>query len=59
MKEENIKELKAELKRFNERLKAVEDRAKEDKYAFHGCRETGALKRAALDLKLVLTKVGK
>jgi hypothetical protein len=54
---EQIKEVEAELKRFNSRLKAVKERAKIDTYTFFGCKETGALKRAAADLKMELTKI--
>lgn len=54
---ENIKEVELELKRFQKRLEAVQRRAKEDTYTFMGCSETGALRRAAADLKVELTKL--
>lgn len=52
-----ILEIKKELHRFNIRLKAVEDRWKKDPYCKHRCKENGALKRAALDLKQELNKI--
>jgi len=52
-----ILEIKKELHRFNIRLKAVEDRWKKDPYYEYRCKENGALKRAALDLKQELTKI--
>lgn len=57
MEIETITEIEIELKRFNSRLKAAKDRLKSDNYAHYGCKETGALKRAALDLKNELTKI--
>ncbi len=54
---ETIKEVELELKRFQKRLKAAKDRLIIDHYAQYGCKETGALKRAALDLKVELTKI--
>ena len=56
MELENIQSIKKELQRFKEKLKEAEDRLKIDKYASHGCKQTGALRRAALDLKNVLTE---
>lgn len=56
---ENIKDVELELKRFQKRLQAVKERAKTDTYTFCGCSETGALKRAAADLKVELTKLTK
>lgn len=53
----SIEEVELELKRFQKRLNAVKERAKTDKHVFYGCSETGALKRAAADLKLELTKL--
>ena len=59
MKLEDIKDIESELKRFNSRLKAVKKRINEDQYTLYGCKETGALRRAALDLKMELTKITK
>ena len=54
---ETIEEVEIEINRFKQRLKAAKKRAKEDKYWLRGCKETAALKRAALDLKNELTKI--
>jgi hypothetical protein len=51
-----ITEIEKELKRFQEKLKLCKQRLEKDKYAQYSCRETGALKRAGLDLKQVLTQ---
>lgn len=52
----NVIEVEKELKRFFEKLKEAKQRLKDDEHAYQGCKETGALKRSALDLKQVLTK---
>lgn len=57
MTEKSIREVESELKRFTSRLKALKSRMSEDKFALYGCKESGALKRAALDLKMELTKL--
>lgn len=54
---ENIIEVENELKRFKQRLESAKKRFKEDKYANFGCKESGALKRSAMDLKNELTKL--
>jgi hypothetical protein len=54
---QSIKEIRTELKRFNKRLIEAEKRLQSDYMAKYGCRETGALKRAALDLKMELTRL--
>jgi len=54
---ENLNEIESEIKRFTKRLKAAKERIKSDGYALYGCKETGAVKRAALDLKMELTKI--
>jgi len=54
---DNIKDVQTEIVRFNKRMKAALKRVEEDKYALYGCKETGALKRAAADLKTELTKL--
>lgn len=54
---EILNEIKAEVKRFNKRVDAAIARLKEDSTASYGCKETGAVKRAALDLKNELTKI--
>ena len=57
MTEQNILEVEKEVERFQLRLFAIKQRIKDDKYALMGCKESGALKRAALDLKIELTKL--
>ena len=54
---EQIKEVELELKRFTSRLKQAKERLTMDSGAEYGCKETGALKRASLDLKAELTKL--
>ena len=54
---EILKEIESEIKRFNKRLDAAKKRLQEDSYYSLGCKETGALRRAALDLKMELTKI--
>jgi len=54
-----IKEVRQELERFIKRLAALEKRAESDSYTFHGCKETGALKRSSMDLSNVLVKLRK
>lgn len=57
MEVKTLTEIKSELKRFEKRLDAAIARLKEDEYATYGCKETGAVRRAALDLKVELTKI--
>ena len=59
--EKAIKEVIAECDRFKKRAQAVLERAKHDEYfnryawnGFAGFRETAALKRASLDLTIIL-----
>jgi len=65
----NLKEIKLELKRFNKAFKACEQRSERNlgwkssqgNYMmgvgeFSGTKESGALKRAAMDLKRCLTE---
>lgn len=59
MEIKELNEIKAELKRFEKRLDAAIIRLKEDDFAKYGSKETGAVKRAALDLKMELTKITK
>ena len=57
---QDIKDVELELKRFSKKLKEVKERYKTDRnYMFFGCKETGAIKRAAIDLKNELTKLNK
>ncbi len=62
MTEELIKEVELECNRFLKRAKACRARMSIDKargYSYTGTKETGALKRAALDLKNELTRITK
>lgn len=58
MKVETLKEVEAEVKRFLKKLEAAKKRLNEygDTYG-SGTKETGAVRRAALDLKVELTKI--
>lgn len=57
MKVETLNEVEKETKRFLEKLKAARTRLTSDNYAQYGSKETGAVRRAALDLKNELTKI--
>jgi hypothetical protein len=55
-----IKAAVAEAKRFIAAAKALEDRReKRDLYDFQGCRESGAVRRASLDLTRALADMRK
>jgi len=54
---ELLNEVEIETKRFLKKLTEAKKRVEEDKYATHGCKETGAIKRASLDLKNELTRI--
>ena len=56
MNTERLTELREELKRFDKRLNAYEKKLSRNQFAAYGCTESGELKRAALDLKLSLTR---
>jgi hypothetical protein len=52
--------IEAEVRRFMGKLQAAKIRIKTDATVeFSGCKETGAVKRAALDLKNELTRITK
>lgn len=58
MKLKTIIEVEKELERFSKRLQEAKVRIQGgDYYPSSGCKETGALKRSALDLKNELTKL--
>lgn len=57
MELKDLEDIKKELVRFKTKLDSAVKRIKEDEYALYGCKETGAVKRAALDLKMELTKI--
>lgn len=52
-----IEEVELELIRFEKRLQEAKKKFIEDKYAPYGCKESGALRRGAMDLKNELTKL--
>ena len=59
MQLEDLKSIKKEIARFNTRLNAAIERVEDEPTAIYGCKETGAVRRAALDLKMELTKITK
>lgn len=50
-------EVSEEVERFQKRLDSALEKIRNDKFASYGCKETGAVRRAALDLKYELTKI--
>lgn len=54
---EHIISVEYELIRFQKRIQDAKIRFTEDKWAYAGCKESGALKRGAMDLKNELTKL--
>lgn len=52
-----IIKIEIELQRFTTRLNALKNRMAIDEYALYGCKESGAFKRAALDLKSELSNL--
>jgi len=57
---ETINEVEREIERFKKRLAAAKLRIAEgDYYRSSGCRETGAVRRGAMDLKNELTRLTK
>ena len=56
---EDLIQVKAEVKRFNKRLDLAIARFKTDEYAKWGCKESGAVKRSAMDLKMELHNITK
>ncbi len=54
---ELLNEVESETKRFLKKLKETKARLSKDDYAKYGCKETGAIKRSALDLKNELTRI--
>ncbi len=53
----DILDVEYEIVRFQKKLQAAKLRIASDEYAIRGCKETGAVKRGALDLKNELTKI--
>ena len=57
---EDLEVVESEAKRFVNRLDSAKKRIKEDQFALiSGSKETGAVKRSALDLKMELTRITK
>ena len=54
---EDIIDVEFEIVRFSKKLAAAKKRVAEDDRALYGSKETGAVKRAAMDLKNELTKI--
>lgn len=54
---ELLNEVEIETKRFLKKLTEAKKRIKEDSRAAYGSKETGAIKRASLDLKNELTRI--
>ena len=54
---ENLNEAINEAERFLEKAKVVREKVKVDNYVFYGCKQTGALKRASMDLSRALSKI--
>jgi hypothetical protein len=55
--EKVLLEVRTELERFDKKLSDTIKKFRSDKHAKYGCKETGAVRRAALDLKNELTKI--
>jgi len=54
---EGINIVEKETHRFLSRIKDAKERITNDSFALQGSKETGALKRSALDMKLELTRI--
>ena len=59
MKLSKIRRVLVEVNRFQKKANAAIGRLEDDKYAKYGCKETGALKRASLDLTRSLAQMRK
>lgn len=57
MKLDTLKEVETEVKRFMKKLDAAKKRIQDDGNIYYATKENGAVKRAALDLKVELTKI--
>ena len=57
---DTLKTAKAEAKRFLEKVKELEVRVKKDgHFAWYGCAESGAVRRASMDLSRSLSALRK
>lgn len=52
-----LEKAKGEAKRFLVAVAEMEIKLEDDDYAFHGCPESSALKRASMDLTRALSKL--
>jgi len=59
MRKDRIEEVKRGIKVFELKLSEMEARIREDPYALAGCKETGAVRRASLDLTRALADMRK
>ena len=56
---EKIDKAIKEIGRFLAAAKGAKKKLHEDKYAYHGCKETGAVRRASMDLSRALVEIRK
>jgi hypothetical protein len=54
MKIETVNEAVALSTKFIEKCKIVQDRLQIDSFTMYGCKETGAVRRASMDLTRIL-----
>lgn len=59
MTKEDILEARDEAKRFINRANVALRRINENKHALYGCKETGTLRRASMDLTRALSQMRK
>lgn len=52
-------EAEKQAKEFLRRAKTLKDRAKDDKFAWYGCKESGSVKRQSLELSNALIELRK
>ena len=55
MNEHTLKEAVSEAERFLKRAKELQDLLKDKPHAFYGTKETGAVRRASMDLSRALS----
>lgn len=59
MTKKTLKIARQRAKQFIERVKTLEDKIEEDRHALQGCTESGAVKRASMDLTRALAELRK
>jgi hypothetical protein len=59
MRKDRLYRVEKELNRYNEAVAALHARVLDDEYALSGSRETGAVRRASLDLSRALADLRK